>query len=164
MKKYLLLLLVFTRFLGYSQTTQATVSGLSEGSRTVTFVNPAPIVVNGTPTIKDATGFGSANGSINIVFKGGTESYTYSWTKDNQPFNPGSWPWNTLGAGVYTITATDTSLPTGCSSQPYSFEIKQPNKLEVFITGTPISCFGKNTGTLSVIETRGGILTTAGSL
>ncbi|WP_417940287.1 T9SS type A sorting domain-containing protein [Flavobacterium sp. RS13.1] len=161
MKKYLLLLLVFTRFLGYSQTTQATVSGLSEGSRTVTFVNPAPIVVNGTPTIKDATGFGSANGSINIVFKGGTESYTYSWTKDNQPFNPGSWPWNTLGAGVYTITATDTSLPTGCSSQPYSFEIKQPNKLEVFITGTPISCFGKNTGTLSVIETRGGILTTA---
>jgi hypothetical protein len=156
MKKHLLLLLLITRFLGYSQTTQATVSGLSEGSRTVTFVNPAPIVVNGTPTIKDATGFGSANGSINIVFKGGTESYTYSWTKDNQPFNPGSWPWNTLGAGVYTITAIDTSLPTGCSSQPYSFEIKQPKKLEVIITGTPVSCYGKNNGTLSVTKTSGG--------
>ncbi|MEL1255895.1 T9SS type A sorting domain-containing protein [Flavobacterium sp. DGU38] len=153
MKKYLLLLLVFTRFLGYSQTTQATVSGLSEGSRTVTFVNPAPIVVNGTPTIKHATKFGSANGSIDIVFKGGTESYTYSWTKDNQPFNPGSWPWNALGAGIYTITAIDGNL---CESkEAFSFEIFQPAKLEVIIKEPSIIDCPGGKGTLNA-EAAGG--------
>lgn len=157
MKKYLLLLLVFASFWGYSQT-QATVTQQAvEGARTVTFVNPAPIEVDGTPAIKHVTEFGEANGAINIVFKGGTGSYTYIWTKDLQPFTPTSW--TDLGAGDYTITAIDTSTPTGCSSQPYPFTITQPDKLEVFIKGNTILCNGKNTGTLSVVKTQGGIVT-----
>ena len=157
MKKYLLILLLFTSFLGYSQT-QATVTQQAvEGARTVTFVNPAPIEVNGTPAIKHATEFGEANGAINIVFKGGTDSYTYIWTKNSQPFTPTSW--TALGAGDYTITAIDTSTPIGCSSQPYPFTITQPDKLEVFINGNTILCNGKNTGTLSVVKTQGGIVT-----
>lgn len=155
MKKLLLSLFLFINILGYSQ--QANVGILDNGSRTVTFVNPAPIEVNGTPLIKHATGFGEANGAINIVFKGGTGSYTYIWTKDSQPFTPTSW--TALEAGNYTITAIDTSIPTGCSSQPYSFTITQPDKLEVFINGNTILCNGKNTGTLSVVKKQGGIVT-----
>ncbi|MDR7212132.1 T9SS type A sorting domain-containing protein [Flavobacterium piscis] len=154
MKKLLLTLFLFISILGYSQ--QANVGILDNGSRTVTFTNPAPIEVDGTPIIKPATGFSVANGGINIIFKGGTGSYTYIWIKDLQPFTPTSW--TALEAGNYTITAIDTSIPTGCSSQPYLFTITQPDKLEVFITGNTILCYGKNTGTLSEVKTQGGTL------
>ncbi|MEO8238795.1 MAG: T9SS type A sorting domain-containing protein [Flavobacterium sp.] len=158
MKKLLLTLFLFINILGYSQ---AIVGTLNNGARTVTFTNPAPIEVNGAPSIKHATKFGEANGAINIVFKGGTGSYTYIWTKDSQPFTPTFW--TALGAGIYTITAieiaTDTSIPTGCSSQPYPFTITQPEELKVFINGNTILCNGKNTGTLSVVKTQGGIVT-----
>ncbi|MEO7976517.1 T9SS type A sorting domain-containing protein [Flavobacterium sp.] len=158
MKKYLQLLLLFTCFWGYSQT-QATVTEKPiNGARTVTFVNPSPIEVDGTPVITPETGFDKNNGTINIVFKGGTGSYTYIWTKDSQSFTPTSW--TALEAGNYTITAIDTSIPTGCSSQPYPFTITQPEKLKVVINGNTILCNGKNTGALSVVQTQGGTVAT----
>ena len=54
MKKLLLTLFLFINILGYSQ--QAIVGTLDNGSRTVTFTNPAPIEVDGTPIITPATG------------------------------------------------------------------------------------------------------------
>ncbi|WP_163400421.1 T9SS type A sorting domain-containing protein [Flavobacterium fluviatile] len=158
MKKYLLLLLVFTRFLGYSQTTQATVSGLSEGSRTVTFVNPVPIEIDGTPTIISATVFGGNNGAIVITFKGGSNNYNYILTKKNVIPNTPISDLTKLTAGDYIIIAEEKE--SGCKSEPYEFTINQPDKLVVTIEGTAIKCHGGDTGTLSVLQTQGGTIGT----
>jgi hypothetical protein len=132
MKKYLLLFL-FISFLGFSQTT-----------KTVSFVIPSKIEVNGNVTITNVTAKNLIDGSINIIFKGGTGNYTYIWTKagDNSFVSPINW--SALGAGQYTITANDGK----CSSDPYSFTIYEPELLKVNITTSNIIlCYG-GSGTL----------------
>ncbi|WP_165830077.1 T9SS type A sorting domain-containing protein [Flavobacterium hydrophilum] len=157
MKKHLLLLLLITSFWGYSQT-QATVTPTAvNGARTVTFVNPAPIEIDGELKKTDATGFGLANGTLNIVFKGGTGSYDYIWTKDGLSITAIT-DWSKLAHGEYSIKAKDKN--NGCESVAYPFVIGQPDKLEVVIDGNSISCHGKNTGTLSITKKLGGTVTT----
>ncbi|WP_278010518.1 hypothetical protein [Flavobacterium gyeonganense] len=81
MKKHLLLLLLITSFWGYSQTLATVTPNAVDGARTVTFVNPAPIEIDGVLNKTDATGFGLANGTLTVVFKGGTGTYDYIWRK-----------------------------------------------------------------------------------
>jgi Secretion system C-terminal sorting domain/SprB repeat len=134
MKKIVLILALLITSIGYSQT--------PTGVKRVTVTSPTAITVTGIPVVEPATGFGRANGSINIVFTGGTGAYTYIWTKNGLEFtdaiSSGPTSWNNLGAGNYTIIASRG----GCSSAPYSFEIFEPAELKVTINTTVIACYG----------------------
>ena len=117
MKKHLLLLFLFISILGYSQgTVEAKIGILDGGARTLTFKNPAPIAYVGTPIVSNTTGNGRTDGSISIIFEGGSGDYDYNWTKNEQNFIPGSW--NTLAVGKYTIQAKDKT--GGCLSNVFS--------------------------------------------
>ncbi|GGF23943.1 T9SS type A sorting domain-containing protein [Flavobacterium limi] len=157
MKKHLLLLLLITSFWGYSQTQATVTPNAVDGARTVTFVNPAPIEIDGVLNKTDATGFGLANGTLTVVFKGGTGTYDYIWTKDGSSITAVT-DWSKLTYGKYTIKAKDKNGV--CESLAYPFTIGQPAKLEVIINGNAVLCHGKNTGSLSVTQTLGGTETT----
>ncbi|MBE0391550.1 T9SS type A sorting domain-containing protein [Flavobacterium sp. PL002] len=150
MKKYYLLLLFFTSLLGYSQ-----VGALQgDGSRAVTITQPKAIEIEGTTT--DATGFNVANGQIiGLDITGGTPNYSSKWTKDGNTFN--STDFSNLLGGEYIVSVTDSK---GCSNQR-TFNIGQPKQLETTITGKDVLCKGGTTGSLSVIETKGGLLTSS---
>lgn len=154
MKKYLLLLLLIASFSGYAQTQATVTPNAVDGARTVTFVNPAPIEVDGVLNKTDATGFGLANGTLMVVFKGGTGTYDYIWTKDGSSITAVA-NWSKLAYGNYTIKAKDKNGV--CESIEYPFTIGQPGKLEVTIGGKAILCHGKNTGELYVTNKSGGI-------
>ncbi|AOC93253.1 hypothetical protein BB050_00097 [Flavobacterium anhuiense] len=134
MKKIILFSLLLTSFLLYSQT----------GIKKVVINNPAAIVIDGTE--KPASGFGENNGRIEgFAISGGTllnnASYTQVWTKDGAPFTPTDY--NKLYAGTYIVTVADSK---NCSLSR-TFNIGQPQKLEVLISGNKIACFG-GTGSL----------------
>ena len=158
MKKYLFFLL-FTSFWGYSQTQATVTQNAVNGARTVTFVNPAPIEIDGELKATDATGFGLATGTLNVVFKGGSGSYEYKWTKNGSDITAIA-DWLKIEAGNYTIKAKD--INSTCASEAYPFTVGQPEKLEVTITGSEIKCHNKNTGSLSVVKTQGGSVSPTG--
>ena len=154
MKKNLLLLLLFLiNFWGYSQT-QATVTDKAvDGARTVTFTNPDPIVVKGTYTTTPATCFGAADGRLNVIFKGGTGAYTYTWKEKPTQNDPQDW--NNLFAGKYIITVNDENK---CQID-FPFEISQPSaQLSLITTKTVINHatgYGLSTGSISIEATGG---------
>lgn len=72
-----------------------------------TITQPAPIVVNATPT--DPKCNGVCNGSASTSVSGGNPAYHYQWIPWGGTVpNPTS-----LCAGIYTLTVTDDSLCTG---------------------------------------------------
>lgn len=134
--------------LGYSQVGDL----LPDGSRPVTITQPAAIVISGTP--ENATGNAVANGQINgFEITGGTPNYTIKWTKDGAAFD--SIDLSKLFAGVYIVFVTDSNK---CTNQR-KFTIGQPDQLETTITGKDVLCKDGTTGNLSVVETKGGLLT-----
>ena len=142
MKKIYLILFFLTSLLGYSQ---ADPQPAVNGARTINIKTPTPITISGTPGYTNATENGKADGSLSIMFQGGTSDYVYIWAKDGQPYTPASW--TSLPAGNYVIYAKDKTKI--CRSADFSFTIYQPEKI---IVSTPkptnIPCPG-GTGTLT---------------
>ncbi len=103
---------------------------------------------------KDSTNlkcFGDANARAKVMVSGGTPSYNYVWSVQNQTTNV----LNGLVAGNYTVTVTDAK---GCSIVNY-FKIEQPAPLEILRVFVRNSlCYGQNKGSISVPEMRGGVL------
>lgn len=97
--------------------------------------------------IADIDCHGNANGSISVQPAGGTPGYTFEWnTGADGDMIDG------LKAGDYSLTLTDAN---SCSSKS-TFTITEPD--ELLISSSEIvnaSCFGEETGSISVEATGG---------
>jgi hypothetical protein len=83
----------------------------------------------------------AANGSIDITVTGGVEPYAYAW--DNGSFSEDQ---ASLIAGIYAVEVTDAN---GCSVL-MSFELTQPNQLQLNYSLTNISCYGGHNGAVNL--------------
>jgi len=81
---------------------------------------------------------GGNTGSSTVGVKGGTAPYTYSWT--TTPVQTSSTA-NTLSAGNYTVTVTDSS---GCADTAVAI-ITEPPLLTVLLSSPSIICIGQST-------------------
>jgi len=104
----------------------------------------APLSI--TTVVTSISCFGGNNGTATVFPSGGTPPYTYLWDT-----NAGNQTTSTaigLIAGNYTIIVTDTN---GCQDSAV-VAITQPLfALTLSISSTPVTCFGGNNGTATVI-------------
>ncbi|MEJ8803274.1 Ig-like domain-containing protein [Pontibacter sp. H249] len=139
--------------------TDATASGLTAGTYTVTVTDAngqtakADITIT-QPTALATTGaqtnvscFGSSNGSATVSVTGGTAPYTYAWS----PSGGNAATATGLAAGNYMVTITDAK---GCTINRI-FTITQPTELAATVATTPVTTVGGNTGTATVTATGG---------
>jgi hypothetical protein len=81
--------------------------------------------------------FGGNNGSIDLTVTGGTEPYTYAWTKTGTPlFTLSTEDISDLTAGTYNVTVTDA---LGCA-ETLSVVITQPAALTLSVAKTDPTC------------------------
>jgi gliding motility-associated-like protein len=97
--------------------------------------------------VKNATCFGSADGSVEIAIIDGTPPFNFLWSPGNQTtqnvFN--------LSPGTYTLNITDNN---GCVNQ-YTFTVNQPPDILLSASTTPLTCAGNNTGAINLTVTNG---------
>ena len=94
--------------------------------------------------------FGTATGSITVGATGGTQPYTFT-IKDDQGVvknSPGTNTANSLVTGTYTYTVVDAN---GCSGNGSVF-LDQPGALDIAYTTQDISCYGRNTGSIEILD------------
>lgn len=138
--------------------TTATISGLVDGSYSVTVTDSKSCVISDTYTVTqpdllvinelvtNVLCFGGANGSIDLNVSGGTMPYTYHWGN-----NATTGVLSNLTAAAYYATVTDAN---GCSVNKQIF-VNQPIKLVANTVVTNISCFGANDGAVNLTITGG---------
>ncbi|MFU8844106.1 MAG: SprB repeat-containing protein, partial [Bacteroidales bacterium] len=81
--------------------------------------------------------FGGNNGSIDLTVTGGTEPYTYTWTKTGTPdFTASTQDLSDLTAGTYNVTVTDAR---NCTAT-LSVTLAQPPALSLSVQKTDPSC------------------------
>ena len=144
--------------------TNATAVGLCAGSytvlitdssgctptRTITVLEPPPLLLQLDSTSASCNGFSDATATVTA--SGGTGAFTYLW--DNSAGNQTTATANGLSAGTYSVTVTDAN---GCDSSG-TITILDPGVLSSVISdSTQISCFGGNDGTATVTAA-GGVL------
>jgi uncharacterized protein YqiB (DUF1249 family) len=134
------------------------ISGLSNGSYTLTVTDAKSCTSTKTVSISQPTALsisitstnvscnGGNNGSASASVSGGTAPYTYAWNNSNNTANN-----NTLSAGTYTLTVTDAN---GCTNTT-TVTISEPTALYASTSMTEVSCYGGNNGTASVTATGG---------
>ena len=118
---------------------------------TITLTQPSALTQSVTaftyPSGTNISCFGLSNGSIDLTIGGGNPGYTYNWSN-------GSISEDLIGLpfGTYNVTVTDIN---GCSI-PTSITLTQPAVLTQSVTaftypsGTNISCFGLNNGSVDL--------------
>jgi len=119
-------------------------------STTVIINQPTGIELISSDVVNPTCG-GAINGYIDIELSGGTGSYTYEWigplgdviSNDEDLFN--------LSPGTYSVTITDEN---NCI-YTNSFDINNPDSIEVSYSYDPISCNGENT--ILTIDVSGGV-------
>lgn len=96
--------------------------------------------------------FGDTTGAIEVVTTGGTiaGAYSFSWLGPNG-FSSTSQNLENLIAGAYVLTVTDDN---GCEAL-LSVTLTQSPEIIISYTTTPISCYGANDATLSVVLSGG---------
>jgi hypothetical protein len=126
------------------------VSGLSNGTYTLTVTDSKSCTITKTVTICQPTALsisisstdvscnGGNNGSASATVSGGTAPYSYSWDNSNNTSNN-----NNLSAGTYTLTVTDSK---GCTKTA-TVTITEPTALSASTSKTDVSCNGGNNGT-----------------
>lgn len=122
-----------------------------------TIAEPPAIVID--TTVTQPTCNGDTNGAISVTASGGVGTITFNWStgaSGNAISN--------LGAGTYTVTATDA---TGCQDS-ISIVLVNPTPISIAFTTTNVSCFsgadgeitatasGGNSGTFSYAWSNGG--------
>lgn len=126
-----------------------------------------PVKVQQYTTPVHPSGYGLANGKIEVVAGGGSGGYVYEWKKDNvlQSGLSGNSS-SGLGHGTYTVTVRDSrydkALPptaenrAGCMGS-VSIALKQPDPLTAEITQEEkVSCYGKKDAELKA-QGKGGV-------
>lgn len=108
-----------------------------------TIIQPDSINIEQTVISAGCSSPGSL-GYIELVVSGGTPDYSVTWT------GPGGFTANTLiienlESGIYAYTITDNAL---CEKEG-SIEILGVTPLTIELTGTNVSCFGGNNGSIA---------------
>ncbi len=152
---------------GYTSTTQSP-TGLKAGNYTVvitdanscTFTAPSVAVTQpnaiAIPTNQltiTNTCFGQTNGAISIGVTGGTAPYTFAWSGPNS-FTATTEDINTLAAGAYTVTVTDSKSCTFVSSPAYNVQAPAAALAVTVLTTQNVTCFGGN-GQITINVTGG---------
>jgi large repetitive protein len=135
---------------GPSPLTTQNVSGLSAGTftmlatdqnsctaTTVFTITQPPLLTVSISAVGTPSCFGYSNGFATAAPNGGTPGYTYNWSNAQTTATS-----NSLIAGSYTITVTDTK---SCTASAVAV-INQPIGLTATATGTNVTCFGANNG------------------
>ena len=135
--------------------TGITASGLAAGTYTVTVTDNVGCIVTTNVTITqppvlaattvktDVTCFGGSTATATVTANGGTSPYTYSWA----PSGGTGLTASGLTAGTYTVTTTDFK---GCTITATAV-ITQPPVITAAMSNTPVSCFGGNNGSATVV-------------
>ncbi|TPD69941.1 T9SS type A sorting domain-containing protein [Flavobacterium microcysteis] len=142
--------------------TNATATGLTAGTYTVTVTDfngcqatrtytiNQPTALGGTASKTDVSCNGGSNGTASVSVTGGTPSYTYSWA----PSGGSAATATGLAAGTYTVTVTDANA---CQITR-TVTVNQPASALSAATGggkTDVSCNGGTNGTATVAPTGG---------
>lgn len=116
------------------------------GSASLSIAQPVALVTSVTVT-KNVSCFNGADGAATVTASGGTPGYTYNWL----PSGGGSPAANTLIAGTYTVTITDSKGCTAIHTQ----SITQPSVLALSISPVNVSCNGGADGSATVTASGG---------
>ena len=119
------------------------------------------ININRVPTlplsaVPVSTACGLTTGNITVTANGGIPSYTFTLTGPGGPYAPvttatNSTVFSNLGAGTYTITATDGA---GCNGTVDATVTNIPNLTGAF-TAVGVTCPGLTNGSLTITPTLG---------
>ncbi|TXE15119.1 PKD domain-containing protein [Seonamhaeicola algicola] len=143
-----------------------TVSILDDGgcpfSETFTITEPDELVFSNinfdTETISC---FQANDGNIAIDISGGTQPYTYNWTRNNMPYSTDEDLTN-LAPGTYEVTVTDAN---NCSPITQSFSVIEPAELIVSLNNkVDVICYGEATGEIYIDVTGGRLIETSPSV
>ncbi|WP_409416149.1 choice-of-anchor L domain-containing protein [Flavobacterium sp. PS2] len=85
-----------------------------KGILTIAITQPTTALAVTLTSKTDVLCNNDATGAIDIAVTGGTGAYTYSWTKDGNPFAPTTQDLTNLLSGAYNVTVTDAN---GCQQQ-----------------------------------------------
>ncbi|WP_299547630.1 PKD domain-containing protein [Seonamhaeicola sp.] len=143
------------------------ISNLAPGTYTVSILDDGGCPYNETFTITEPdelifstidfdpetiSCFGANDGNINIEVSGGTEPYTYNWTRNGLIYDT-SQDLANLASGDYEITVTDAN---NCAPISQSFTIVEPPELQVSLDSkVDVICFGEATGNININITGG---------
>lgn len=129
--------------------TTSSISGLAEGSYSVTVTDnngctKSTTVTIGAPTALSLTTSGAnlkcgggTDATISVSVSGGTSPYAYLWSNGSTTASISG-----IGAGTYTVTVTDAN---GCTAKA-SATVTEPAKLQVTIIGTDPTCHNATDG------------------
>jgi HYR domain/Secretion system C-terminal sorting domain/SprB repeat/AhpC/TSA family len=137
--------------------TTATISGLAPGTYTVIVTDASGCTASATTTVQGVncalTGsvtttpvscFGGTNGTATVTLANGTAPFAYTWSGSSS---------SNLGAGNYTVTATDAQ---GCAIT-LSFTISQPTDIVLpNAIVTNVQCANDNSGVIRLEGVTGG--------
>lgn len=115
-----------------------------EDSLTISINELTPIAINGT--VDSVSCFDGADGSISTLVTGGNGSYSFLWSSGQMSSSISS-----IDVGSYTLTVTDTN---GCFGQE-TFNVAQPDSMEITPTITNASCYGDANGSISLAVSGG---------
>ncbi|MBK8584176.1 MAG: PKD domain-containing protein [Bacteroidetes bacterium] len=110
----------------------------------ISITEPTVLLSQISSTDANCAGIG---GSATVIAAGGTTPYTYSWTGSAATTATAS----SLTGGNYTATVTDGQ---GCTTTA-STTANQPGGIVTVANATPVSCFGGNNGSASVVANGG---------
>ncbi|MGB5943181.1 MAG: PKD domain-containing protein [Leeuwenhoekiella sp.] len=144
---------------GYTST-EISISGLEAGeyileitdeggcpfSESYTIEQPEELLI-ATENEQNISCFEASDGAIALNITGGSESYTYFWTKDGEAFSSER-NLDGLAPGTYEVTVSDG---TGCAEKTETFTIIEPELLDGTLDAViNVVCFGENNGAINV--------------
>jgi gliding motility-associated-like protein len=137
-------------------------NNLSSGTYTVTITDangctfiksgsisqPAAALNASASATANVSCYGGSNAQVNLTAAGGTIPYTYLWSNGSVTEDISG-----VSSGSYTVTITDANGCTGTATAA----VTQPAAAVTLAVNSniPVSCFGGNNGTASVIATGG---------
>ncbi|MDB4533776.1 gliding motility-associated C-terminal domain-containing protein [Vicingaceae bacterium] len=104
-----------------------------------------------TPTVNDATCFGTCTGSLNVIVIGGSPTFNYTWSGPNGFTGTNDSTQNNLCAGTYNLQVEDAN---NCILTT-SLLVGEADSITENSTFTDASCNGTCDGTASVTPTGG---------
>ncbi|OFY87018.1 MAG: hypothetical protein A2236_00070 [Bacteroidetes bacterium RIFOXYA2_FULL_33_7] len=146
-------------FLWSNGATNDTITGLAAGTYTVTVTDASsatstatvtisqPQVLAITAVVTDEGGYQASDGSVDLTITGGTAPFTYVW--DNGKLTQDL---DNLGGGTFSVTVTDLN---GCTATGTYEVAASVCAMTSEISGTNVSCFAGNDGTVNFTVANG---------